>query len=143
MSSICFSIGIVCCSNGLQSLLPADSTIFDFSFSCFVLFLLFSGGPIWPYMFVVPDFSATLVTPSIWVMGRGGGAYLAIHICGAGFQCHTCNPFYVGYRGGAIWPYAFVVPDFGATRVALSIVGCRGGLFGHVCLWCQILVPHI
>jgi hypothetical protein len=79
-----------------------------------VLFVLFSGGPIWPYMFVVPDFGATLVTPSMWAMG-----------------------------GGPIWPYAFVVPDFGASRVAPSIVGCRGGLFGHVCLWCQILVPRV
>ena len=83
MSSICFSIGIVCCSNNLQSLLPADSIIFD-CFCFFVLFFMFSGGPIWPYLFVVPDFGATLVTPSIWVRG-GGGGYLAVHICGAGF----------------------------------------------------------
>ena len=68
---------------------------------------------------------------------------MAVHVCGAGFRCHTCNSFYVGYGGGPIWPYAFVVPDFGASRVAPSIVGCRGGLFGHVCLWCQILVPRV
>ena len=53
----------------------------------FVLFVLFSGGPIWPYMFVVPDFGATLVTPSMWAMG--------------------------------------------------------GGLFGHMRLWCRISVPHV
>ena len=70
-------------------------------------------------------------------------AYLAVHVCGAGFRCHTCNPIYLGYGGGPIWLYAFVVPDFGANHVAPSIVGCRGGLFGHVCLWCQILVPRV
>ena len=72
-----------------------------------------------------------------------GRAYLAVHVCGAGFRCHTCNPIYLGYGGGPIWLYAFVVPDFGANHVAPSIVGCRGGLFGHVCLWCQILVPCV
>ena len=44
----------------------------------FVLFVLFSRGPIWPYMFVVPDFGATHVTPSMWA--RGGGRFGHLHL---------------------------------------------------------------
>ena len=66
-------------------------------------------------MFVVPDFGATCVTPSI--VGCRGGPILAVFVCGAGFWCHVFDlPLYCG-----LW----------------------GDLFGHVCLWCQILVPHM
>ena len=73
-------------------------------------------------------------------------AYLAVHVCGARFQCHTCNSIYLGYRGGGggpIWLYTFVVLDFSATRVTPSMWAIGGGLFGHMHLWCQILVPHV
>ena len=67
--------------------------------TCNSIYLGYGGGPIWPYAFVVPDFGATHVTPSMWAIG-GGGAYLAIHVCGAGFWCHTCGSFYCGLQGG-------------------------------------------
>ena len=77
----------------------------------FVLFVLFSGGPIWPYMFVVPDFGATLVTPSMWAMG-----------------------------GGPIWPRMSVVPDFGATRATSVCCGLWGPTWPCMSgtrLWCH------
>ena len=79
ISSICFSSGIVCCSNGLQSLLPADSIIFN----CFFIFIFI-----------------------LYVFWR---AYLAILVCGARFWCHTCNSFYCElWRGGlfvVVWKF--------------------------------------
>jgi hypothetical protein len=42
-----------------------------------------------------------------------------------------------------IWPHTSVVLDFGAMHSTSLYCGLQGGLFGHVCLWCQILVPCV
>ena len=42
-----------------------------------------------------------------------------------------------------IWPHTSVVLDFGAIHSTSLYCGLQGGLFGHVCLWCQILVPCV
>ena len=42
-----------------------------------------------------------------------------------------------------IWPHMSVVLDFGAMHSTSLYCGLQGGLFGHVCLWCQILVPCV
>ena len=109
--------------------------------TCNSFYVGYGGGPIWPYAFVVPDFGATRVTPSMWAIGGGPIWPYAFVVLDFGATCVAPSMWAMG--GGPIWPYAFVVPDFGATCVAPSIVGCRGGLFGHVCLWCQILVPRV
>ena len=85
------------------------------SFLTVFFFFMFSGGPIWLYLFVVPDFGATHVTPSI--VGCGGG-------------------------GGPIWPCMSVVLDFSAMHSTSLYCGLQGGLFGHVhvCNLCLLWV---
>jgi hypothetical protein len=68
-SPVVLSAAAMVCSHCCQQTV-SFSTVFLFLF----LFYMFSGGPIWPYLFVVPDFGATHVTPSI--VNCGGGAYL-------------------------------------------------------------------
>ena len=50
---------------------------------------------------------------------RGGGAYLAMHVCAAGLQCHTRNLFLCGLICGL----------FGGANLAVHV--CAAGLRCH------------
>ena len=78
--------------------------------------------------------SVSCVQPSLWVFGW---ACLATRVYGAGFRCHARSPL-VGFGGACL---AMHVCGAGFRCHARSPhCGFWGGLFGHACLRCQVLV---
>ena len=113
----------MCCSNGLESLLPAYSIIFNSLFMFLFLFFVgfpggVWGGPTWHRVSLVPDFSAKCATSSCGLF-EGGGLF--------GHACLCCQTSVPHVQPPSLW---------------VNLWAIWGGQLGRACLCRRTSVPH-